>query len=145
MTPPAPALLDTDTLSALLRRSPAVVRRARHHLDAYGHLTFSAITRYEILRGLKARGALRQQEAFEDFCAANIVVPLTAAVVVSAAEIYADLRRREELIGDADIPIAATAAVEERAVATNNRRHFDRVEGLRVENWLRDAGGEEAP
>ena len=111
----------------------------------YRRLTLSVITRYEILRGLKARNASRQQEAFEDFCAANAVLPLTEAVVVRAADIYADLHQRGELIGDADILIAATAMVEERSLVTNNRRHFDRVEDLRVENWLEDTSGEETP
>ncbi len=103
-------------------------------MGAHRYLAFSIITRYEILRGLKARDASRQQEAFRDFCAANAVLPLTDAVVVKAAAIYADLHQRGELIGDADILIAATAIVEGRALVTNNRRHFDRVEDLRVEN-----------
>jgi tRNA(fMet)-specific endonuclease VapC len=101
------------------------------------------ITRYEILRGLKARGATGQQRAFESFCATNSVLPLTDAVVVRAADIYANLHQRGELIGDADILIAATAMVEERTLVTNNRRHFDCVEDLRVENWLEDNNGEE--
>lgn len=143
MTPPA--LLDTDVLSALLRRSPVVLRRAHGYVGVHRRLTFSVITRYEIMRGLKARDASRQQDAFEDFCAANVVLPLTDAVVVTAADIYADLHRRGDLIGDADIPIAATAMVEERALVTNNRRHFDRVQGLSVDNWLEDTSGEETP
>ena len=139
MTPSAPTLLDTDALSSLLRRNPAVVRRARDYLSVYSRLTFSAITRYEILRGLKARDASRQQEAFEGFCAANTVLP------VRAADVYADLHRRGELIGDADILIAATAMVEECVLVTNNRRHFDRVQGLHIENWLEDTNGGKTP
>jgi tRNA(fMet)-specific endonuclease VapC len=81
---------------------------------------FSIITRYEILRGLKAKGATRQQEAFDRFCAANAILSLADAVVVQAAEIYADLYQRGELIGDADILIAATAIVEGRSLVTNN-------------------------
>lgn len=49
--------------------------------------------------------------------------------------IYADLYRRGELIGDADILIAATALVENLVLGTNNERHFRRVAGLAVENW----------
>ena len=52
-----------------------------------------------------------------------------------AALIYADLYRRGELIGDADILIAATALVENLVLGTNNERHFRRVAGLAVENW----------
>jgi predicted nucleic acid-binding protein len=41
------------------------------------------------------------------------------------------------LIGDADILIAATAIVADCALVTNNERHFNRIQDLRVENWLR--------
>jgi tRNA(fMet)-specific endonuclease VapC len=59
------------------------------------------------LRGLKVRGATKQQAAFDRFCAANTVLHLSNAMVVQEAEIYADLFRRGALIGDADILIAA--------------------------------------
>lgn len=137
MTTPSPALLDTDTLSAILRRNPVVIARARDYLRVHRRFAFSIITRYEILRGLKARGATKQQAAFDRFCAANTIVPLSEAIVAQAAEIYADLYQRGELIGDADILIAATAIVEGRDLVTNNERHFERLKGLNIDNWLR--------
>ncbi len=99
------------------------------------------ITRYEVLRGLKARNATRRQETFERFCAANILLPLSDEVIVRASEIYADLYQRGEMIGDADILIAATALVEGYGLATNNERHFGRIEGLDIDNWLRPEHG----
>jgi tRNA(fMet)-specific endonuclease VapC len=57
------------------------------------------------------------------------------SVIVQAAGIYADLYIRGELIGDADILIAATALVNGSVVATNNEEHFRRITGLHVENW----------
>ena len=55
-----PALLDTDTLSEIMKGRDAHVRNnARQYLATFGHFTFSIMTRYEILRGLKARGATR--------------------------------------------------------------------------------------
>ena len=61
-------LLDTDILSALLRQQAAVVNRATQYLSLYPQYTFSLITRYEILRGLKAKNAERQWVAFDVFC-----------------------------------------------------------------------------
>lgn len=47
-----PLLLDTDTLSEVMKgRDPQVQRQARRHLADYGPFAFSIITRYEILRG----------------------------------------------------------------------------------------------
>jgi tRNA(fMet)-specific endonuclease VapC len=131
-----PALLDTDILSAVMRRRPPAVARAQDYLAVHRQFTFSVITRYEVLRGLKAKGAATQLAAFEQFCAANHVLPLTDAVVVRAADIYADLHRRGQLIGDADILIAATALEHGLTLVTNNTSHLNRVPGLTVENWL---------
>jgi tRNA(fMet)-specific endonuclease VapC len=132
----APALLDTDILSAIMRRQPQAVVHARHYLTEHPRLSLSIITRYEVLRGLLAKGAHRQRSAFDRLCAASEVRPLDEAVIARAAEIYADLYRRGELIGDADILIAATALVHGYVLITNNEAHHRRIAGLQAENWL---------
>ena len=132
------ALLDTDTLSAVMRGAPPpVVAQAREYLAEHGVFTFSIITRYEILRGLKAKNATVQLQAFDRLCAGSQIVPLTDAAVVKASDIYAELRHRGAPIGDADVLIAASALVHGLAIVTNNERHFNRVSGLVVRNWLR--------
>ncbi len=133
-----PVLLDTDVLSAIMRRDERATGRARRYLLEHHRFSFSVITRYEVLRGLLAKQALRQLLAFEQLCAVSAVLPLTDEVAMQAAAIYADLRSRGELIGDADILIAATALTHDYAVATNNEAHFRRVTALAVENWLLD-------
>ena len=131
------ALLDTDTLSAVMRGTPPVLAKARDYLAEHGTFSFSIITRYEILRGLKAKNAIVQLRAFDRLCAGSQIVPLTDGAVVKASEIYAELRRRGEPIGDADVLIAASALVHGLTVVTNNENHFRRIAGLDVENWFR--------
>ncbi len=86
-------LVDTDILSAVMRKNPVVIPRARAYLARHKRFTISIITRYEILRGLKAKKASRQLVNFERFCAKNLILPLTD-IIVRAADIYADLRRK---------------------------------------------------
>ena len=128
-------ILDTDILSALMRQEPAVSVRAKAYLAQHNLFTFSIITRYEVLRGLKAKSAGRKAATFDIFCSRNRILPLTEDAIVRAAEIYAELYKRGELIGDADILISATALVNGPGVATNNERHFGRITGLHVGNW----------
>jgi tRNA(fMet)-specific endonuclease VapC len=129
-------MLDTDILSEFMHaRNPIVQERALAYLAEYGRLSFSTITRYEILCGLKAQHATRQILAFDELCAASNVLPLTDPIVVRAAEIYADLRVQDQLIPDADILISATALTYGLVLTTGNVAHFARVRGLRVENW----------
>ena len=130
-------LLDTDILSAVMRRQPDALTLARAYLAAHRRFTFSLITRYEILRGLQAKGARAQLASFERLCGVSTILPLTDSIVSRAAGIYADLYRRGALIGDADILIAATALENDLIMVTNNRSHFERIAGLRLENWLR--------
>jgi len=131
------ALVDTDVLSAVMRRHPMATAKAQAYLQVHHQFTFSIITRYEVLRGLKAKGAISQLAAFERLCANSRIIPLANDVVVRAAEIYADLHQRGALISDADILIAASAITYELTLVSNNERHFTRITGLRLENWLR--------
>ena len=130
------ALVDTDTLSEYLKgKNDIIARKAEDYLAQFGVLTFSLVTRYEVLRGLKAKGATQQLQHFETFCSENEVLPLTDAIVVRAADLYAELRRHGELISDADLLVAATAMESGRVLVTGNVQHFRRIPGLHVENW----------
>ena len=135
--PISQGIVDTDILSAVMRRNPVVIPKARAYISEYGRFTLSIITRYEILRGLKAKDAMTQVIAFDQFCLKNIILPLTDEIVVRAAEIYADLRKQGELISDADILIAASALVHGLGIITNNENHFKRIMDLQFENWLK--------
>jgi len=129
-------VLDTDTLSAIMRRDAAAISVARQYLAVHGSLTISIITRFEILRGLMAKNATSQISAFNAACAVMEVLPVNDVIIVRAAEIYGQLHRTGNLIGDADILIAATCLEGGHALVTNNTAHFARIGGSVVENWL---------
>ena len=124
-----PSLLDTDTLSEVMKGVDRRVQaHARRYLSAFGRFTFSLITRYEILRGLKARGATRQVARFEQRCQQSVVLPVTDAIIVRAADVYALLHQEGQLISDADILIAATALEHSLVMVTENVDHFRRAQ-----------------
>jgi tRNA(fMet)-specific endonuclease VapC len=130
------ALLDTDTLSEIMKGvNPYVQDHPRRYLAVFRHFTFSIITRYEILRGLKARRATRQIARFEQRCQHSKVLPLTDDIIVQAAEVYALLYQKGQLIGDADRLIAATAPKHQLVLATENVNRFRRIPGLSIESW----------
>lgn len=131
-----PTLPDTDTFSAVTRRERTASSRARTYLMVHRRLTVSEMTRYEILRGLHVRSATTKPTAFQRLIATCHVIPVGRDVVERAAEIYADLYRHGQPIGDADILIAATALTGGYTVTTNNTRHFSRIPGLALDNWL---------
>ena len=60
-------MIDTDTLSFILRGQEPVLTQARAYVRDYGKLAVSVLTRYEILRGLIYAGATTKLMAFETF------------------------------------------------------------------------------
>jgi tRNA(fMet)-specific endonuclease VapC len=67
------------------------------------------------------------------------VLPLTQTACTFAANFYAQLRRQGKPIDDIDLLIAGIALEHKLVLATRNVGHFDRIEGLTVENWHQPA------
>jgi tRNA(fMet)-specific endonuclease VapC len=130
-------LLDTNICVELIRgRSRAVLSRlARHDVGSIG---ISSITLAELRYGIwRSSNPKKNLETLARFCS-----PLRiASFDVTAAEIYGQIRyaieRAGKPIGSLDILIAAHAVALNTTLVTNNQREFDRVGGLRVENWTR--------
>lgn len=61
---------------------------------------------------------------------------MTDEIIIKASDIYALLKQRGELIGDADILITSTALAQGLCVITNNLSHFQRIPELQIQNWL---------
>lgn len=111
--------------------------RADGYLKHFRGFTFSVITTFEITRGLKIRNAERQLHKFESLRKHSLELSLNHDVIERASSIYAELYQAGNLIGDADILIAATAIENRLPVVTNNESHFGRIPGLRLLNWNR--------
>lgn len=130
-------LVDTDTLSYFLRNVPEVMAHADRYLRVHRGFTFSVITGFEIIRGLKVKAASRQLESFASIRSLSKLLHVTEPTVEIAADIYARLSVGGKRIGDADILIAATAIENGLALVTNNEGHFERIPGLELLNWSR--------
>jgi predicted nucleic acid-binding protein len=130
-------LFDTDTLSNLIRRSPSIDLLRRLGSTPRAEQFTSSVTVGELLYGaLRARLSVLQEDIERVVVGNMTVLPFDTAAARVYAEIRADLDRRGVPIGDADTRIAAVGLVETLTVVTGNVRHFERVPGLRVENWL---------
>lgn len=139
MSPPKrhpKTILDSDTLSAIGKRQQNVIYQVTDYLRDHTCLTFSVITEFEILRGLRRNGTAELLKQFEHICASSEIMPISSAIVDVASNIYADLSRRGRMLADADILIAATAIAADCPLATNNVKHFSRIDGLQVEDWI---------
>jgi len=128
--------LDTNIISHLLRENAVVKSRVRDALSARNELVIPPLAYYEVRRGLLSKETPVQTASFDRFCQKVPVGQITQDVLDTAARIYAALRNEGNLIDDADILIAAFCIVSGYTLVSDNTRHFDRVEGLELVNWV---------
>jgi tRNA(fMet)-specific endonuclease VapC len=95
------------------------------------------LTKYEVLRGWKAQRANRLLTLLQSFCQQSSILPISDSIIDRAAELWADLRRAGQPMGDSDPIIAATALNYGFALATRNVAHFSRIPKLTIEDWTR--------
>lgn len=128
---------DTDVLSATMRREPHLPLVRRLAATPPSDQFTTAITLGELLYGAARRDSDRLQRLVrETIGTALTVLPFDQ----SAAAAYGSLRARLEAAGrplaEPDTRIASIALSRGLTLVTGNVRHFDRVPGLTVENWL---------
>ncbi|KOR32204.1 twitching motility protein PilT [Achromatium sp. WMS3] len=128
-------LIDTDILSLFLRNDKQVVARFNAYYQEYNTVSFSVVTWYEIVSGLKHKDAKRQLESFLTFAEYCQIIPLSQSVANNAADLYAFTRKTGTPVDDIDLLIAGTALTHGMAIATRNVSHFNRLPGLIVEDW----------
>ena len=129
------SLIDTDILSMFFRGDRNVRTNFATYLSEYDEISFSIVSYYEIISGLKHRDAHRQMDSFIEFASHSNILPLTVESTTKSAEIYATLRRKGTPVDDIDLLIAGVALENNLIVVTNNVSHFDRIDNLTVENW----------
>lgn len=124
-------LVDTDyVVDYLKRREVATKLLTTLAVDGLG---ISLITYGEIYEGiLFGENRARHEAAFRGFLRIADVVALNRTTMRRFAQIRGDLRRTGEIIGDADILIAATAAHYDLTIVTRNRTHFERIPDLKL-------------
>jgi len=95
------------------------------NIDVY----ISAVTLYELYMGATTKDKEKDvRNITENFT----VLPFTDTVAQKAAELYHKLRLSNQMIEFRDIFIAATCIVHELPIVTLNKKHFKRIDGLKI-------------
>jgi tRNA(fMet)-specific endonuclease VapC len=127
-------MLDTDSVSYALRGQGQVAANIVRKRPS--ELCVSSITVAELRFGASKKKSAKLHELIDAFTANIVVVPFDEAAVLEFGRIGADLAGRGTPIGEFDVLLAAHAVSTKAVLVTNNERHFERVRGLRVENWV---------
>lgn len=128
-------MLDTNIVIYVIKRRPVEL------LDVFnrhaGRMSISSITLAELLHGVeKSSLPDRNLRQVDDFVSRLEVLDYGKKAAAHYGQIRADLERKGIVIGVNDLHIAGHARSEGMTLVTNNLREFERVDGLRVANWV---------
>ena len=125
-------LLDTCICVALLKKSPSVIQRLRE--VGTHNCKISDITLAELYFGAFKSG---KEKHFNDVSEiSKLFEKYPIQHIRKYGETRWELEKQGLRIGDMDMFIAATALEEDLILVTGNVKHFERIPGLKVENWM---------
>jgi tRNA(fMet)-specific endonuclease VapC len=129
-------LLDTNICIYLIKkRPPEVLEKFRQHSPE--DVAISTITLFELEYGAqRSQHVQRTQNALARFILPLTLLDIDPPAAVEAAVIRAKLERKGTPIGPYDLLIAGLARSRNVTLVTNNTGEFDRIDGLRLENWV---------
>ena len=126
-------LVDTDWAIHWLNRHPGIVRRLGE-LQPEG-VAVSIISLAELYEGVyHSMNPEGNERVLNEFLRGVAVLGVDQAICKVFGQERGRLRATKRMIDDFDLLIAATSLQHDLTLLTNNRRHFDMVEGLRLES-----------
>ena len=130
-----PYLIDTDIVINSIKGNTKVNQK----IGAYAAIpkAISIITFGELLYGAK-KSTQRDKNTSIIYRLAEIfpIVGITRSTIEAFTDIKMALDMKGERIEDFDLLIAATALSLNYTLVTNNTKHYKRIEGLQLENWM---------
>ena len=129
-------VLDTDVCVEILRGNPRVLQRRRH---TGSRVVATWITACELEYGAaKSADPERARALVADLLSSLDILGLDRPAARQFGLHKARLRRAGTSVADADLMIAAIALAQGASLVTGNARHFERFEGLTLEDWIRE-------
>lgn len=132
-------LFDTDTISHLLIKNPPSGLLKKLAAVPPDQQFTSAITVGELIYG--AYRSTRPDsflEKLDRLVWPNItILPFDEASARTYGQVRARLERAGTPVSEPDLRIASIALIRQLTLVTGNTRHFSRIPGLSIENWLR--------
>lgn len=128
-------LLDTNICIYIINNKPPHVFEKFKQYQL-GQLSISSISASELTFGVEKSGSLRNKNALDKFLAPLDVLPYDESAIWHYAKLRQSLQSKGQMIGSLDMLIAAHALALDTVLVTNNMKEFERIDGLKLENWV---------
>ena len=126
-------LLDTNVVVAYLNGDKSALKRIQADI---GKVALCTLVVAELDYGAKvSQRAKENLEKLYQFLNIVQVVPFDVECAKVFGTVKSKLRSLGKPTGEVDALIAATAMTHEATLVTSNKKHFENIEGLKVEVW----------
>jgi tRNA(fMet)-specific endonuclease VapC len=126
-------LLDTDICVEILKGNKKILQR---RADYDGPIGICFMTIAELYYGAeKSRDPTRNYETIEKLVLTLEIVQSDLGILRRFGAIKAQLQRDGTSLADADVLIAAATLERAERLITENKKHFERIPGLSLEDW----------
>lgn len=131
-------LFDTDIITNVLKKQPSQCLLERLALIPKHQQHISTVTVSEIVYGaMKSSRPAYHLNNLEQILLPSVnVVSFDTKAACVCGRLRAELEKKGQPLDLADLEIASIAIAEDLILITGNIRHFGRIKGLRLENWL---------
>jgi len=129
-------MLDTNICIYIIKNKPSIVRE-RFETLKIGDIGLSSITTSELFYGVfKSQNRIQNRNALDRFLLPLMIAEYDYDASIYYGEVRVSLEKSGNIIGPLDLQIAAHALSLGVTLVTNNIKEFERVDGLKLENWV---------
>ncbi len=128
-------LIDTDILIYSLKGKEIVLENFRAYRDY--PKSISVITYGELIYGArKSQYSEKNLASVKRLMEIFPVINISPSIMETFGALKAKMVRNGNIVDDMDLIIGSTALAHNLILVTNNIRHFEKIDGLQIENWL---------
>ena len=128
-------ILDSDACSYIIKHRPTALKNTflKHQKDI---ICISVVTYAELLYGLEKNPSEKLERHITEFVSLVHIIDWNRAAAQKYSKIRHELTKKGLVIGSLDMQIAAAACAMDAQLVTNNKKHFENIEGLRIADWI---------
>lgn len=124
--------LDTDVIIHFLRKNKEAVELMEKIIATKEKISTTSINEFELWKGVYRLYGKKRENSLRQFLSQVHRFGFDDKASKKAALVFENLRKKGDIIDALDIMIASIAIVNNESILTLNKKHFERIKGLRV-------------
>lgn len=129
-------MLDTNICGYIIRNKPEYIKEKLKSIETKHDIVLSSVVVAELLYGAKKKDSEKLTRLVLSFVDNFTIFDFDNTASNEYANIRVSLEKTGNIIGSNDLFIAAHAKAKDAVLVTNNTKEFERVENLKIENWI---------